>query len=182
IFDMSIPNDVDPGLVFSKTSCVWKVQRQTIWQEQLIEGAFRVTYLRNKPYEDLQIAYAELLADYDESIANYSSLLSNYQQLLSDYNQLQSNHNNLQVSFDTLNSTYNSLISEYSSIQASLNGVRAKYEFGGQTANALDLMYLFIETTVIFIATTAYFVFRKRRVKKIDLAVPTDPVLRREDS
>jgi len=154
-FDVDIPDDVDPGLVYSQTSCSWKVQRESSWQDQLIDGVFRVTYLRNKPYEDLQVTYNQLLAD-------YNSLVSSYNTLQTDYDSLQVKYNNLQ----TLNSTYHSLLSDYSSLQASFNELKSKYEFGGEMANALNLMYVFIETTVIFSATTIYFLLRKQKLKK----------------
>lgn len=172
-FDMDIPEDVDPGLIYSETSCSWMVQRELSWQDQSREGAFRVTYLRNKPYEDLQVAYNQLLADYNSLLNSYNTLQTNYNQLLADYDSLQTSHNNLQANYTTLqtdynslNSTYHNLLSGYSSLQTSYNGLKSKYEFAGETANAIDLMYVFIETTVIFIATTIYFVLRKRKPKK----------------
>jgi len=170
-FNVDIPEDVDPGLVYSQTSCTWKVWRESLWKSQSNDGVFRVTYLRNKPYENLQVAYNQL-------VTNYNSLLSSYNQLLADYNSLQSSYNNLQNiysglqanhsalltdysnlqnSYDSLNSTYYSLLSDYSSLQSSFNELKSKYEFGGEIASTLNLMYVFIETTIIFIATTIYF-------------------------
>jgi archaellum component FlaC len=219
-FNVSIPEDVDPGLIYSQTSCSWKVWRESSWQSQSNDGVFRVTYLRNKPYEDLQVAYNQLLANYDllqtnynELLANYSSLLSSYNTLQTDYNQLladynslqtgyddlennynnlqanysilennyntlltnyeellanrnslqssfdslQNDHNNLQTSYDSLNFTYYSLLSNYTSLQSSFNELKSKYEFAGEIASSLNLMYVFIEMTVVFIATTIYF-------------------------
>ena len=179
-FDMNIPGDVDSGMVFSETSCVWSVQREMLWQEQFIEGAFRVTYLRNKPYEDLEVAYSQLLADYNELVSNYTTLqadyeillgsygdlLADYQELLTNHTVLQNHHNSLEANYDALNSTYRNLYLQYSSLQTSFDGLTSKYEFGGETANALDLMYVFIETTVIFTATTIYFVLRRYRLTR----------------
>ena len=165
-FDVDIPEDVDPGLIYSETSCSWMVQRELSWQDQYREGAFRVTYLRNKPYEDLQVAYNQLLADYNSLLSNYNQLLADYDSLQTGYNNLQADYSTLQTNYNSLNSTYQSLLSGYSSLQTSFNELKSKYEFAGETANALDLMYVFIETTVIFIATTIYFVIRKREPKK----------------
>ena len=158
-FEVDIPDDVDPGSVYSQTSCSWKVQRGSSWQDQLNDGVFRVTYLRNKPYEDLQITYNQLLAD-------YNSLLSSYNTFQTDYDSLQTSYNNLQTNYDSLNSTYHTLLSDHSPLQASFNELKSKYEFGGEMANALNLMYVFIETTVIFSATTIYFLLRKQKLKK----------------
>lgn len=191
-FDMDISADVDPGTLYSQTSCTWKVLRESSWLDQSFDGVFRVSYLMNKPYEDLQVAYNQLLANYstlqmkyDEILAdynslqtsynvlenrcsdlqaNYSALLMNYNQLLAYYNTLQSNfsslqnnYTHLQADYGSLNLTYYNLSANYSSLQASYNELRAKYEFGGEMANTLNLMYVFVETTVIFIATAIYF-------------------------
>lgn len=179
-FEVNIPEDVDPGLVYSQTSCSWKTWNGLSWQDQLNEGVFRVTYLRNKPYEDLQVAYNQLLADYNSLLSSHNTLQTNYNQLLADYDSLQTsynnlqanysilenNHNNLQTNYDSLNSAYTSLLSDHSSLQANYNELKSKYEFAGDMANALNLMYVFIETTVIFGATTIYFVLRKQKTKK----------------
>ena len=173
-FDVGIPEEVDPGLVYSQTTCSWKAWNGSSWQDQSRESDMRAcTYLKNKPYEDLQVAYDQLLADYNSLVSSHNTLQTNYNQLLADYDSLQTSYNNLQANcttlqtnYNSLNSTYHSLLSGYSSQQTSLNELKSKYEFAGQTANALDLMYVFIETTVIFIATTIYFVLRKRKPKK----------------
>lgn len=170
-FNVSIPEDVDPGLVYSQTSCTWKVWRGSSWQGQSNDGVFRVTYLRNKPYENLQVAYNQLVTNYNSLLSSYNQLLADYNSLQTSYNNLnnsysglQANHsalltdyNNLQTSYDSLNSTYYSLLSNYLSLQSSFNELKSKYEFGGEIANTLNLMYVFIETTIIFIATTIYF-------------------------
>ena len=179
-FEVDIPEDVDPGLVYSQTSCSWKTWNGSSWQDQLNDGVFRVTYLRNKPYEDLQVAYNQLFADYNSLLSSYNALQTNYSQLLANYDSLQTSYNNLQANYstlennhttlqtnyDSLNSAYTSLLSDHSSLQASFNELKSRYEFGGEMADALDLMYVFIETTVIFIATTIYFVLRKQKLKK----------------
>lgn len=177
-FNVSIPDDVDPGLVYSETSVSWKIWRESAWQEQSRYGVFKVTYLRNKPYEDLQVAYNQLLANYNSLLSSYDQLLVDYNSLQTSYNDLENSYNdlyanysarlmdydelladydNLQTNYDSLNSTYYSLLSDYSSLQTSFNELKSKYEFGGEIASTLNLMYVFIETTVIFIATTIYF-------------------------
>ncbi len=180
-FNVSIPENVDPGLLHALITCSWEVWRESSWQEWSIDNWFahRVTYLRNKPYEDLQTTYSQLLADYNALVNSYNTLQANYNQLLAGYDSLQTSYNNLQANYstlennhttlqtnyDSLNSAYTSLLSDHSSLQASYNELKSKYEFAGDMANALDLMYVFIETTVIFIATTIYFVLRKRKPK-----------------
>ena len=177
-FNVSIPGDVDPGLIYSQTSCAWKVWREPSWQSQSNDGVFRVTYLRNNPYEKLQVAYNQLvtnynslLSSYNQLLADHSALLANYNDLQRSYSDLQANYSalltahdkllrdydNLQTSYDSLNSTYYSLLTNYTSLHVGFNELKSKYEFAGEIANSLNLMYVFIETTVIFIATTIYF-------------------------
>jgi len=173
-FEVGIPEEVDPGLVYSQTSCSWKAWNESSWQDQFRESDMRAcTYLKNKPYEDLQVAYNQLLADYNSLLSNYNTLQTDYDSLQTSYNNLQANystlennHTTLQTNYDSLNSAYTSLLSDHSSLQASFNELKSRYEFGGEMADALDLMYVFIETTVIFIATTIYFVLRKQKLKK----------------
>jgi len=165
-FNVSIPDDVDPGLIHGHIYCSWKVWRDSSWQEQSVNffDAHRVTYLRNKPYEDLQVAYTQLLANYSQLLKDYGylqtiygDLQTNHSTLLTEHYELLANYTNLETNYGSLNSTYYSLLSDYSSLQASFNELESKYEFGGEIANTLNLMYVFIETTVIFIATTIYF-------------------------
>lgn len=192
-FDLEIPDTIDPGLLHGHIYCSWKFWHNSSWQQQTIDDAciHRVTYLRNKLYEDLQAAYNQLLADYNSLLDNYSVLQADYTALQSEYNQLLAEYGSLQTSYDNLedshsdlqanytslqshfnslqgdygnlqtnyghlNSTYHQLLSNYSSLRDDLNGLRLRYEFGGEMANTLNLMYVFIETTVIFIATTLY--------------------------
>lgn len=193
-FDVNIPESADPGILHGHVSCSWKVFNGSLWQENSIDDVciHMVTYLKNKPYEELQVAYNQLLADYNTLLgnysvlqANYSALQSKYNQLLADYdslqtsyddlenshsdlqanytslqshfNSLQEDYDNLQTNYCHLNSTYHQLLSNYSSLQADLNELKSRYEFGGEIANTLNLTYVFIETTVIFIATTMYY-------------------------
>jgi len=151
-FNVSIPESVDPGLLHAHITCSWKVWRESSWQEQSIDEQIidSVTYLKNRPHEDLQAAYAQLSDDYD-------SLENNYSVLENSYIDLHANHSALVTDHGSLNSTYHSLLSDYTSLQASFNELRSKYEFGGEMANSLNLMYVFIEITVIFITTTIYF-------------------------
>jgi hypothetical protein len=177
-FNVSIPEDVDPGLIYSQMSCSWKVWRESSWQSQSSDGVFRVTYLRNNPYEKLQVAYNQLVTNYNSLLSSYNQLLADHNSLQTSYNDLQKSYsdlqanysalqtnydkllrdyNNLQTSYDSLNFTYYSLLSNYTSLQSSFNELKSKYEFAGEIASSLNLMYVFIEMTIVFIATTIYF-------------------------
>jgi len=94
-------------------------------------------------YNDLTNTYQELLADYNAKLANYSSLSTSYESLCDSYDTLETNYNLLQSSNDKLTTSYNDLI--------------------GEMATARNLGYVFITTTMIFIAMTVYFAARKPR-------------------
>jgi len=119
-FNVSIPGDVDPGLIYSQTSCAWKVWREPSWQSQSNDGVFRVTYLRNNPYEKLQVAYNQL-------VTNYNSLLSSYNQLLADHSALLASYNDLQRSYSDLQANYSALLMSYNDLQRSYSDLQANY-------------------------------------------------------
>lgn len=151
-FNVDISESVDPGLIHAIVTCSWKVWRASSWQERSVDeqSIHRVAYLRNKPYEDLQVEYDQLLQEHNSLQTSYDDLQTNYNTLSVNYEEILTNYTDLQTNHDTLNSTYHA-------IQSTLNELKSKYEFGGEMGNTLNLMYVFIETTVIFIATTIYF-------------------------
>lgn len=165
-FNVDIPESVDPGLIHALVACSWKVWRDSSWQERSVDEQciHRVAYLRNKPYEDLQVEYDQLLANHTSLLSSYDQLLQEYNSLQTTYDDLQTNYNTLLVNYEEILTNYtdlqinhDSLNSTYHAVQGTLNELKSKYEFGGEMANTLNLMYVFIETTVIFIATTIYF-------------------------
>jgi len=96
--------------------------------------------------------YHNLLADFDALNMSYISLDSSYNNLISDYANLQSSHNQLNSSYTTLQDSYNELQSDREAITNELSTIR-------------NLMYIFITTTMILIATTVYFATRKPKTK-----------------
>ena len=119
-FNVSIPENVDPGLLHALVTCSWKVWRESSWQERSIDDwiIHRVTYLRNKPYENLQVAYNQLLADYKSLIGSYNALQANYIALQAAYNKLLADHTTLQTSYSNLENNYSGLQADYSDLQA----------------------------------------------------------------
>ena len=53
-YDIAIPSDVSPGLTYGILSLEWGIYGSSSWKQQWDKASFRVTYLRNKDYEDLQ--------------------------------------------------------------------------------------------------------------------------------
>jgi len=179
-FDVDIPSDVSPGLIYSHTYCDWKVWRWPSWRDRSLDDSFIVTYLKNKAYEDLQKAYNKLLNDYNALQVKYNKLLNDYNTLLAKYNKLQddynallANTNELQANYtdvvserDYWKSEYNSLNSTYNTLQSEYNSLKSKHDaLSADLSSARNLSYIFIITTIAFIATTAYFATRKPTVK-----------------
>ena len=122
-FDVDIPSDVSPGLIYSHTYCNWKVWRWLSWQDRSLDDSFRVIYLKNKAYEDLQLAYNDLLNDYNTLLADYSDLLddydalnSTYHSLLAEHNELQANYTDLGNEYIFLNASYYELLENYTTV------------------------------------------------------------------
>ena len=158
-FNVDVSSDVSPGLIYSHTYCTWKVYRILWWEDRSLDNSFRVTYLKNKAYEELQVAYSDLLDDYNTLIATYDNLLDDYDSVCSDYDTLEadydsmeSSYNNLETSYNSLNSTCNELESKHDTLTADLGTTR-------------NLSYILIITTIVFIATTVFFAIRKPRAK-----------------
>ena len=69
-----------------------------------------------------------------------------------DYNSLESSYSNLETNYNSLNSDYNDLNSKHDTLMSDL----------GFTKN---LSYVFIITTLIFIASTVYLAMRRPKAK-----------------
>ena len=62
-YNLEVPSDADPGLVYGYMICKWKTPSLKDYSEYV---SFSVTYLRNKAFEELQNKYEELNASYSE--------------------------------------------------------------------------------------------------------------------
>ena len=99
----------------------------------------------NFPLVDPYISHGELRVLYYELLEKYSSLLADYDALNIKYNSLNSSYNDLNVTYSALESKQEATINE-------LNNIR-------------NLMYIFMATTLILIATSVYFIKRKTNIK-----------------
>jgi hypothetical protein len=60
-YNITIPSDIDPGLAYGILSLQWSVYTQSLWEDQWDKASFRVTYIKNKDYEDLQTTHNSVL-------------------------------------------------------------------------------------------------------------------------
>ena len=127
----------------------------------------------NSIYYELLDSYSKLLADfgalnatYYSLPASYDNLNSTYYTLLSNYSELQGNYNSLQTSYDNLQASYEQLNSSYNTLQDSYGEPQSDQEaITNELSTIRNLMYIFIATTIILIATIVYLVVRKPKVK-----------------
>ena len=154
-FNVSIPSDVSPGLIYGHTYCKWKVGKHFYFIPRELDDSFIATYLKNKAYEDLQVAYSDLLNDHNTLLAHYNDILDDYNSLSADYsalnftyydllnmyNQLQSDYGSLQESFDTLNEDYSSLNSTYHDLLDTYNQLQSDYNSLQESFDTLNNNY-----------------------------------------
>jgi len=124
-------------------------------------------------YQDLNSTYHELLSDYSELQSNYNSLNLTYYELAQNHTLLQNSFNSLTTSYSelqgqytSLNSTFNNLLTSYNNLQADYDELQLGQEpVMNELNNVRNLMYVFITTTVILVATTVYFALRKPKTE-----------------
>jgi len=84
VYNITIPEDVSPGLTYGTVSCEWKsleITSSPLKLELILEipsSGFIVTYVRNKEFDQLQTAYQELNASYWELNSSYTELEEKY--------------------------------------------------------------------------------------------------------
>lgn len=59
-YNITIPSDIDPGLTYGILFLEWSIYRSTSWESQWDKASFRVTFVRNRDYENLQELYDQL--------------------------------------------------------------------------------------------------------------------------
>jgi hypothetical protein len=116
-------------------------------------------------YNSLSANYNSLLADYNALTANYNSLLINYNNLYNLYSIFRANYTSLLGSFDSLSSNYNGLRTDYDSLESNYRGLKTSYDNSlGELALTRDVLYVFVASTIVFVATTLYFALRKLKL------------------
>ena len=117
-------------------------------------------------YDGLQGSYDSLSADLNTLQALYSSLLTNYTNLQADYDSTCSNYYSLEVDYNSLESSYSNLETDYSSLNSNYNDLNSKHDtLASDLGLTKNLSYVFIVTTLVFIASTVYLAMRRPRAK-----------------
>jgi len=75
-YNLEVPSDADPGLVYSYIICKWMTLDLDEYSKY---DSFSVTYLENKDFETLRNEYAELQNKYEDLNASYTELKSKHQ-------------------------------------------------------------------------------------------------------
>jgi len=76
-YNVTIPNDMSPGLTYGIISCEWELMHS---QQEVLPSGFALTYIRNVDLEQLQ-------SEYEALNATHQSLLQNYTELESGFNE-----------------------------------------------------------------------------------------------
>lgn len=110
--------------------------------------------------------YISLNASYHALLGNYSELLDSSETLETQFNYLNSSYYEIKGSYASLNFTYNALRDMYSQLQLDYNDLESKHDtLTNDLGVARNLSYLFIITTLAFLATTIYLGMRKTKLK-----------------
>ena len=173
-YDVKIPSDLDPGLIYGHIAIIWKV----LGDDRLYDDAFNMVYVRNEAYEYLQMTYEDLSNRYEEKVAECDDLLDNYNGLKSDYNSLKTDYehveaerddwkakyDSLETNYNDLTNEYNLLDSTYNSLLADYDDLKSRYDVGiSELSSARTLNYVLAITTIAFIATSVYLLARRRK-------------------
>jgi predicted nuclease with TOPRIM domain len=135
----------------------WKNQSD-YWKSQYDKFVNEYNSL-NATYNSLLANYTTLQSIYNSTAVEYATLQSTYKSLNSTYYSLKSEYDNLSSKHSALQSTYNSLKSEYDSLKSKYDALTTDL---GTTRR---LNYIFIITTIVFIATTTFFIVRRSKLK-----------------
>ena len=173
-YDVEISEDSDPGLVYGHITAEWTTVEDGDYHTYA--ESFTITYIMNKDYEDLQEDYEDLSSEYDKLKTDYDDLSSTYSGLLATYDSLKSDYDSLKATYDSLKSSYASLQTDYSklssnydalqedynSLLADYDALESEYETSvGELGTSRNLMYVFVVTTIVFIATSIILFVRK---------------------
>jgi len=110
--------------------------------------------------------YTVLNATYHALLADYNNLLDDFNSLSVDYYDLLASHGNLVTYFNSLNSTHQDLLDIYTQLQSDFSDLESKHDtLTGDLGTSRNLSYIFIITTIVFVATTAYLAIGKPKVK-----------------
>ncbi|MDH5449556.1 MAG: hypothetical protein OEX77_01465 [Candidatus Bathyarchaeota archaeon] len=115
------------------------------------DGIGDTSYLIDDNNQDKYPLMTPITPLYYELLEKYNDLLADYRNLNSTYHGLLDSYAKLLVDLEALNATYYNLLADQETLINELSTIR-------------NLMYIFIGTTVVFIATTVYLAIRKPKI------------------
>lgn len=74
-YNITIPDNISPGLTFGKISCEWKALGVSF---EIPSSGFALTYIKDAEFEQLQAEYNELNATHQSMLQNYTEMESTY--------------------------------------------------------------------------------------------------------
>jgi hypothetical protein len=121
-----------------------------------------LTYTFKVTESQEEIEYRKLLSKYENLLIDYTSLKEICEELTSDYKGLQAAFNTLQDNYGKLYTDFNCLKSEYDRLTSEYEITTRQLEIIISELNTkTNLMYLFIITTIAFIASTIFLIMKK---------------------
>lgn len=151
-FEIEVPSNVQPGMVWGWFS-IWWCDKYGGWWHLPYYGsvAFTVTYLRSEAYESLQKAYDELLTKYDELLADYDDLNSSYHSLLGEYDELVDEHGELSSEYNTLMENYERLQNTHDVLLTDFTELEANYGSLNSNHEELETNYTTLQESCVFL-------------------------------
>jgi len=74
IYNITIPSGIDPGLTYGILFLDWSIYRSPIWEGQWDKASFRMTYVKNNNYEELQTIYSDLQDKYNSVLGESQNI------------------------------------------------------------------------------------------------------------
>ena len=106
--------------------------------------------------------YKSLSKSLNETIIVNEQLTSLYNSSKKDYDTLNESYTSLKTNYDSLNSNYVTLQTNYNKDQTTLNSLKVSNEkLALDYANQVNILYVFIATTAVFLVTTVFFAMKK---------------------
>jgi len=181
--DITIPTDVDPGVICGYIYC--EFYDVTDDETYYFETGFPITYLLSKAYENLKADYAKLQAENAKLKANYTDITTKYTTLQTTYNTLKSDYDSLTATYTSLKSTYDSLKSENDKLKSDYSALQTKYTTldtankklqgdytslestykttSSELSSYTTYTYILAVTTIVFVITTILFALRRSK-------------------
>jgi hypothetical protein len=106
--------------------------------------------------------YQNLSKSLNETIIVNEQLTSLYNSSKKGYDTLNESYTTLKTNYDTLNANYATLQTNYNKDQTTLNSLQVSNDkLALDYANQVNILYVFIATTAVFLVSTVFFAMKK---------------------